>query len=145
MKLSKAVAFTITACILTNIAACGTILYPERKGQTSGRIDVGVAVLDGLGLLLFIIPGVIAFAVDFTTGTIYAPHSRRGSLDGSTDLVAIKATQKIDVQYLEAVLHEQSGVKAHLSNDTVKIIEMSSLDEARFRLQQYSPLLVAQR
>ena len=25
-------------------------MYPERRGQSAGQIDVGVAVLDGLGL-----------------------------------------------------------------------------------------------
>lgn len=54
-------------------SACGTIMHPERKGQRDGNIDAGVAILDGLGLLFFIIPGVIAFAVDFSNGTIYYP------------------------------------------------------------------------
>ena len=54
-------------------AACGTILYPERRGQPAGRLDAGVVALDAVGLLLFLIPGVIAFAVDFSTGTIYLP------------------------------------------------------------------------
>jgi hypothetical protein len=31
------------------------------------------SALDGIGLLLFFIPGVIAFAVDFATGAIYLP------------------------------------------------------------------------
>ena len=63
----------ITIIILVSylITSCGTIIYPERRGTKSGRIDPGVAILDGLGLLLFIIPGVIAFAVDFSTGCIY--------------------------------------------------------------------------
>src|SRR4030042_4573881 len=71
----------ISAVLMMELAGCGTILYPERKGQKDGRIDPGIAVLDGLGLLFFIIPGVIAFAVDFTTGAIYLPGSARGSLD----------------------------------------------------------------
>ncbi|MGI8980958.1 MAG: hypothetical protein ACR2FY_17155 [Pirellulaceae bacterium] len=53
---------------------CGTIMYPERRGQRSGTLDPGIVVLDGLGLLLFFIPGVIAFAVDFATGAIYLPE-----------------------------------------------------------------------
>ena len=61
------------------LSGCGTILYPNRRGQSRGRIDVGVALLDALGLLFFIIPGVIAFAVDFSTGAIYLPHSRHAS------------------------------------------------------------------
>ncbi len=57
----------------TAASGCGTILYPERKGQPSGQIDWKIVALDGLGLLFFFIPGVIAFAVDFNNGTIYLP------------------------------------------------------------------------
>lgn len=64
----------IAACLgLTALPGCGTILYPERKGQPAGDIDWKVVALDGLGLLFFFIPGVIAFAVDFNNGTIYLP------------------------------------------------------------------------
>lgn len=55
---------------------CGTILHPERRGQPAGTLDPGVVLLDGLGLLLFFIPGVIAFAVDFSTGAIYLPEGQ---------------------------------------------------------------------
>lgn len=58
------------------LSACGTILYPERKGQIDGRIDPNVAILNGIGLLLFLVPGVIAFAVDFSNGTIYLPGTQ---------------------------------------------------------------------
>jgi hypothetical protein len=58
---------------ITGTAGCGTILYPERRGQPAGRLDWGVVALDGVGLLLFFVPGVIAFAVDFATGSIYLP------------------------------------------------------------------------
>ena len=64
-----------TAVLATALSGCGTLLYPERKGQTGGRIDPSVAILDGLGLLLFLIPGLIAFAVDFSNGTIYLPEN----------------------------------------------------------------------
>jgi hypothetical protein len=145
MKLKKTITFALSAVMLANIAACGTILYPERKGQTGGRIDVGVAVLDGLGLLLFIIPGVIAFAVDFATGTIYVPGGRHAAADQPNDLVAVKADRKIDLPYLEQVLHDKAGVNAHLDSDSVKVIEMSSLDETKARLGAYSQLALSQR
>jgi hypothetical protein len=46
----------------------------ERVGQAhSNQIDWKIAALNGLGLLLFFVPGVIAFAVDFWTGAIYLP------------------------------------------------------------------------
>jgi len=54
---------------------CGTLLHSERCGRPhGGRIDWKVAALDGLGLILFFVPGVIAFVVDFSTGAIYLPE-----------------------------------------------------------------------
>jgi hypothetical protein len=54
-------------------SGCGTLIYPERRGQPKGQLDWGIVALDGLGLLLFLVPGLIAFAVDFGTGAIYLP------------------------------------------------------------------------
>src|SRR5687767_14272089 len=60
--------------ILGPTAGCGTILHTERCGQPHSRdLDWKIVALDGLGLLLFFVPGVIAFAVDFYTGAIYLP------------------------------------------------------------------------
>ena len=60
-----------TAC---GFPGCGTLLHSERRGQPhSNQIDWKIAALDGLGLLLFFVPGVVAFAVDFYTGAIYLP------------------------------------------------------------------------
>ena len=67
------IAGTLTVGTAVFLASCGTVLYPERRGQPAGRLDVGVVALDGIGLLLFLVPGVIAFAVDFATGAIYLP------------------------------------------------------------------------
>ena len=66
--------------LVTQLIACGTILYPERRGQTSGRYDADVVLLDAAGLLLFIVPGVIAFAVDILTGAIYLPPGEESKL-----------------------------------------------------------------
>jgi hypothetical protein len=61
-------------CLWPLASSCGTLLHPERVGQPAmGRIDPAVAILDGLGLLLFVVPGIVAFIVDFATGAIYLP------------------------------------------------------------------------
>jgi hypothetical protein len=65
------------ALAATSLSACGTIMYPERKGQIDGELDSTVLILDGIGLLLFLVPGVIAFAVDFSNGTIYLPGTQK--------------------------------------------------------------------
>jgi hypothetical protein len=68
----------LVICVALGLqVGCGTILYPERRGQSSGRVDVGVAVMDGLWCVVFLVPGVVAFIVDFSNGAIYEPGSRR--------------------------------------------------------------------
>jgi hypothetical protein len=83
MKLNRqvrgAVCFLIAVMLLIEVFGCGTIFYPERRGQKSGRIDPGIAILDGIGLLFFIIPGLVAYGIDFTTGAIYLPGGQRSS------------------------------------------------------------------
>jgi hypothetical protein len=64
------VCLIVTIALIIQLAGCGTIIYPERRGQTGGRIDVGIVILDAVGLFFFIIPGLIAFGVDFTTGAL---------------------------------------------------------------------------
>ena len=82
-------------------SGCGMILYPERRGQGKGDLDPGVVVLDAVGLLFFIIPGVVAFIVDFHHETIYLPKKRvdLGDLgippdSGRTWLVARRAEKR---------------------------------------------------
>jgi hypothetical protein len=59
---------------LCGITGCGTLIHSERRNQPhSNQIDWKIAALDGLGLLLFFVPGVVAFVVDFSTGAIYLP------------------------------------------------------------------------
>ena len=73
--LSRRDFFQITAAgSVSLVTGCGMILHPERRNQPpGGGLDWSIVALDGIGLLLFFIPGVIAFAVDFTTGGIYLP------------------------------------------------------------------------
>jgi hypothetical protein len=57
-----------------SMSGCGTIFHSERNFQPhSNQLDWKIVALDGLGLLLFFIPGVVAFVVDFYTGAIYLP------------------------------------------------------------------------
>jgi hypothetical protein len=59
---------------VSGLTGCGAFIHPERVGQPhSNEIDWKIAALDGLGLLLFFIPGIVAFVVDFSTGAIYLP------------------------------------------------------------------------
>ena len=55
------------------VSSCGTLMFQERRGQSAGKLDPNVVLMDCAGLLLFIVPGLVSFIVDFTTGAIYLP------------------------------------------------------------------------
>lgn len=107
--------------------SCGTVFYPERKGQINGRIDPKVAVGDALALLFFIIPGVIAFAVDFSNGTIYLPGTNVDikNLD-SGEVKEVKAERKIDNDYLEEVIKKELDIEVDLNSPDLIIREFNS-------------------
>ena len=97
--------------LAASLSGCGTLLYPERKGQgSSGRLDPGVVILDGIGLLLFLVPGIIAFAVDFGNDTIYLPGSRRRA--DADDVVEVRKTAALSKPELDRIWQAQYGEKA---------------------------------
>ena len=135
-------ALFIGAILLLQMVACGTIIYPERRGQTSGRIDAGIAILDGLGLLLFIIPGVIAFAVDFSSGAIYLPGGKSKTAKGLEDgQVAVfnESLDDLDLAKLSELLSGYTGEEVNLGTNTVLIYEADaskSIEKQLRRLAQ---------
>lgn len=77
MRLATRVSCAVlSAALLSQLSACGTLFYPERRGQIDGRIDPAIVAFDAIGLLFYIIPGLIAFGVDFATGAIYLPDAK---------------------------------------------------------------------
>jgi hypothetical protein len=68
----------LAIALVVHLCACGTLLYPDRHGQArGGQMDPAVVVMDGVLLILFIVPGLVAFVIDFHTGAIYLPSGRR--------------------------------------------------------------------
>jgi hypothetical protein len=73
-RIRRPLTLILIATLSLQAASCGTIIHPERWGQPrTGPLDPSIVVLDGLGVLLFVIPGIVAFVVDFSTGAIYLP------------------------------------------------------------------------
>lgn len=120
MNLSRIIISALIFTVLIN-TSCGTVFYPERKGQINGSIDPKVAAGNALALLFFIIPGVIAFAVDFSNGTIYLPGTSADIEDlNSSKLKTVKAEKKIDNEYLEEVIKTELDLEVDLkSNDLI--------------------------
>jgi hypothetical protein len=122
--------FTILMAV--QMASCGTVLYPERRGQPVGRLDAGVVALDAVGLLLFLVPGVVAFAVDFATGTIYLPPERPyfSSTPPGRPLQTVQLNPaEITPQRLEAILGEQTGQSIRLEPGTYRAAKISQIQE----------------
>ncbi len=138
-KLVNMLHISICAILIFQLVGCGTIMYPERKGQKSGKIDAGVAVLDGLGLLLFLIPGIIAFAVDFNNGTIYLPGTSRSSLD-INNIKQVKFDPKHNsIASIEKIIKEETGYEVKLYQDNTKVFKLKSVDEMMVSLKEVWP------
>ncbi|WP_347902176.1 polyribonucleotide nucleotidyltransferase [Pseudomonas purpurea] len=99
----------LVATLLTQVTACGSIFYPDRRGQIDGKIDPAIAVLDAVGLLFYVIPGLIAFAVDFTTGAIYFEPGKTAQVAPEKLQQAIGADGQVDNHKLQAILESELG------------------------------------
>jgi hypothetical protein len=127
----------ISAVLIFQLIGCGTILYPERKGQKGGRLDAGVVILDAIGLLFFFIPGVIAFAVDFNNGTIYVPGTSRSSLENSNDIKEVKFDPKhSSFASIEKIIKEQTGQTVKLNQSNMKITKLKSTNDMMMHFAQ---------
>ncbi|MBV2133902.1 polyribonucleotide nucleotidyltransferase [Pseudomonas sp. MAP12] len=102
----RIVSGVLAATLLAQLSGCGTLFYPERRGQLNGQIDPAIAALDAVGILFYVIPGLIAFAVDFATGAIYLPEGRY-SVAPERLQDAIGSDGRIDHVRLRAILQEE--------------------------------------
>jgi len=127
------VLFVLICALLSQSVACGTLLYPERRGQTSGKIDPGIAILDGIGLLVFLVPGLIAFAVDFTTGAIYVPGTGNKSAD-NVQVIGIDP-DGLSAAKVEAAVFDATGTLLHLDDPNIQVLRVASEQEMLARLQ----------
>ena len=68
-------ALCLLALTVVPSSGCGTLLYAERQKQPhSDKLDPNILILDGLGLLFYVVPGLVAFGIDFYTEAIYLPQ-----------------------------------------------------------------------
>lgn len=120
--------FAATAASL--VSSCGTILYPDRSRHNQGshgNIDPGVVAMDAAMCIFFLIPGLIAFAVDFSTGAIYYP-ARSGKERTIFDRADYKG--KIGEDEIEQFVRNQTGVEDFkLEEATVLTAEMDSIEQ----------------
>ena len=139
----KLICAIVALMFCLQLASCGFVLYPERRGQTHGRIDPAIAVLDGVGLLLFLVPGIVAFAVDFATGTIYLPGSKRASTTPSDkdDMLVIHVNpDELSNQKIEEIISDHTGYPVKFDQENLQAFELEStknIEAEILRLAQF--------
>ncbi|HEY5654005.1 MAG TPA: hypothetical protein VIR63_06525 [Pontiella sp.] len=127
-----------TASLLTS---CGSIIYPDRVNQKHrGHIDPTIMILDGIGCILFIIPGLIAFAVDFSTGAIYFPEGQGHGDRERTIFDNMSRHQlppgKVDQKAIEQAVCRHAGVEVDLSRKDVTCVKLDRLEQVESALFQ---------
>lgn len=143
-RLIKILHVSISGVLIVQLIGCGTIFYPERRGQKAGNLDVGVVILDAIGLLFFIIPGVIAFAVDFSNGTIYLPAKTEAN--PRTQLRQIKFDPKhTSLAQIEKIIKDETGRSIQLTQDNMQVSRLNSQEDMMASFAQALPDIQASR
>lgn len=98
----------LAAALVSQLSACGTLFFPDRRGQIEGQIDPLVFALDAVGILFYVVPGLIAFGIDFASGAIYLPDNRY-SVAPERLQEAIGSDGRIDRVRLQQILQAELG------------------------------------
>ncbi|WP_407312545.1 polyribonucleotide nucleotidyltransferase [Pseudomonas sp. nanlin1] len=106
---SRLIGGVLVATLLTQLTACGTLFFPDRRGQIEGKIDPVVAALDAIGILFYVLPGLIAFGVDFATGAIYLPGGTTAQVAPEKLREAVGSDGRVDNHRLQAILQTELG------------------------------------
>ncbi len=131
----KILSLFIFIALLMQISACGYILHPERNGQNGGRLDIGIVALDGIGLFFFLVPGIIAFAVDFSTGCIYMPG---GAFSANPDNDGVKMVQvnpdELTDRAINNIIVRETGLSAGFDLKRAEVYALNGSEDvpARF-------------
>lgn len=125
--LTRTIAMSLSLAMVLELTACGTVFYPERKGTKGGSIDPVVAVADAIGLLFFFIPGVVAFAVDFSNGTIYLSHGRHSSLTPG-ELKSVSPNGKVDKAALSELISQKLAQPVDLNSPDLQVKRFTTQD-----------------
>ena len=127
----------IFVSLLFQLSACGWILHPERRGQNGGRIDTGIAVLDGVGLLFFLIPGIIAYAVDFSTGCIYLPGGVFSDIPGDDQIRVVKIDPaELSEKEINNIVIRETGLSEDIDLNQAEVCAVNGIKDVSARFSE---------
>ena len=131
----RRISILIVIFFALQLCGCGTILHPERKGQSkSYRLDPAVAILDGVGVLFFLIPGLLAFAVDFHYGTIFLPPDKSAHRDNKKLKIVHVDPDDLNTDTIENIIKNETGHDIKLTQDNLIISELNDRNEFRLKM-----------
>ncbi len=128
---SLIISLVLLTTILSQVTSCGYVLHPERRGQKSGQIDWAIVGLDAIGLIFFVVPGLISFGVDIYSGTIYLTHSTRisSNIEEWEGVQKIKIDPKnINEETIAAAIKENTGISVNFDDPNLKIYRGKELE-----------------
>ena len=118
-RLRRVISCMILFFFVVGFVSCGYFLHPERRGQTEGEIDRDILLLDCALLLIGILPGVVALAVDFSTGAIYLPPKEKNS---ELYIVRFDKTKPLDEAMLASVLSQYLGKEVRYPYKFMRVV-----------------------
>ncbi len=134
--------------LILQTVSCGTILYPERRSSPStngfdpaGRkIDLAVAFLDAVCLVFYVVPGLVAFAVDFATGAIYLPKNKKAStVEKRKDSLVIHVPPgEMNQETIKKIVFQETGVTINFEDNNLKTFKMEGQEAAGFLMAGFN-------
>jgi hypothetical protein len=104
-----------TMAAVMAVSSCATILHPERRGNRGGPLSTPDLVMDILWLIPGIIPGIVALAVDFSTGAIYeggaARRDERTAARASAHVPTLAAAASLELRLVDGggIVYDRDG------------------------------------
>jgi len=118
--------------MLLQTVSCGTLLYPHRRGaRHSGDLDPKVVIMDAVGLVFFIVPGLVAYIVDFYTGAIYLGPGEKawGQYPDPSHVPGDPIyAASLDKETLETILSQHLGRDIDLSAENLMVFTSDRTD-----------------
>jgi predicted small lipoprotein YifL len=133
LRIKRYLAAWILVVFLMSLTACGYFLYPERRGQTKGDLDIPIILLDGSSLLFAVVTGsgviavvgIVALAVDYTSGCIYLPpKSKKAELE----VIPFDNKRALTKADLESILSGYTGTSVNIDEESIVYVDIKSMD-----------------
>ena len=129
--ISRRSVLVLASSLGVNLSGCGLLLYPERRGQPLGRLDWTVVALDTVGLCFFFVPGLIAFAVDFATGTIFLPGGEVAANISSHPALVKRSIpiEQLSLQTIEGVVSDYAQQPIRLEDGRYEMHTLTDIED----------------